>query len=59
MSSAPDTNAECLIDEIRRYLGAIDLFRDEGREPNWRPEHAASPAEESRSPAHPAPTSAH
>jgi hypothetical protein len=31
-----DTKA--LIDEIARYLAAVDLFRALGREPTWLPE---------------------
>ena len=27
---------EVLHDEIRRYLDAVELFRREGREPEWR-----------------------
>jgi len=27
-----------LIDEVRRYLEAVDAFRAEGQEPHWRPE---------------------
>jgi hypothetical protein len=27
---------EVLLDEIRRYLSAVDVFRREGREPRWR-----------------------
>jgi hypothetical protein len=32
-----------LIDEIARYLAAVDLFRAEGREPQWLGESAAPP----------------
>jgi hypothetical protein len=28
---------EVLLEEIRRYLSAVDAFRREGREPRWRP----------------------
>jgi hypothetical protein len=28
-----------LMDEVRRYLIAVDAFRAEGREPRWTPEH--------------------
>jgi hypothetical protein len=28
---------ELLLDEISRYLAAIDVFRREGCEPTWRP----------------------
>jgi hypothetical protein len=27
-----------LVDEIRRYLEAVELFRSLGHEPHWRPE---------------------
>jgi hypothetical protein len=27
-----------LVDEIRRYLAAVDVFRAEGAEPRWLPE---------------------
>jgi hypothetical protein len=27
-----------LVDEIRRYLAAVDVFRAEGAEPRWRAE---------------------
>ena len=33
-----------LIDEITRYLAAVDLFRSLGSEPRWRPE-ASRPTE--------------
>lgn len=29
---------ESLLDEIRLYLEAVELFRREGREPRWLPE---------------------
>ena len=32
------SNSEDLIDEITRYLAAVDLFRAERCEPTWRPE---------------------
>jgi hypothetical protein len=32
-----------LIDEIRRYLAVVDLFRAEGREPHWSAEDAVGP----------------
>jgi hypothetical protein len=32
---SPDT-VEALHDEIRRYLDAVELFRREGRELEWR-----------------------
>jgi hypothetical protein len=30
-----------LVQEIRRYLDAVDAFRAEGREPRWLPEQPA------------------
>jgi hypothetical protein len=30
------TELEALLDEIRRYLDAVELFRREGRKPEWR-----------------------
>lgn len=32
-----DVRIEELLDEIRRYLDAVDAFRAEGCEPTWRP----------------------
>jgi hypothetical protein len=32
-----DGGIEKLLDEIRRYLEAVDVFRAEGCEPTWRP----------------------
>jgi len=32
---------EALLEEIDRYLGAVDLFRVLECEPTWRPEHAS------------------
>jgi hypothetical protein len=29
---------EALLDEIRRYLAAVDAFRAAGCEPTWRPD---------------------
>ena len=29
-----------LMEEISRYLAAVDLFRSSGCEPSWRPEDA-------------------
>jgi hypothetical protein len=34
--------ASTLIEEIQRYLAAVEAFRAEGLEPNWRPEPPAS-----------------
>jgi hypothetical protein len=33
-----------LIDEIARYLAAVDTFRAEGQEPQWSPERAVAPS---------------
>jgi hypothetical protein len=33
-----------LVEEIDRYLAAVDLFRTLGCEPTWRPEASRSPA---------------
>lgn len=33
-----DLSRRELIDEVRRYLEAVDAFRAEGHEPRWRPE---------------------
>jgi hypothetical protein len=33
---------DALIDEIRRYLAAVDAFRHAGRTPSWRPESYAT-----------------
>jgi len=35
---------ETLLDEIRRYLEAVALFRREGYEPNWRLEGTTTEA---------------
>jgi len=59
MNDTLDTSTEELVDEITRYLAAVDVFRAEGREPIWRPEIVAAPALEPRSLVHPAPASAH
>lgn len=59
MNDTLDTNTEGLVDEIARYLAAVDVFRAEGREPFWRPEIVATPTLEPRSPVHAAPASAH
>jgi hypothetical protein len=40
-----DTDAGALIAEVRRYLAAVEVFRAEGVEPRWEPEHElAAPA---------------
>lgn len=31
-------SSDGLIDEVRRYLVAVEAFRAEGREPRWSPE---------------------
>ena len=33
-----------LIDEVTRYLAAVELFRSVGCEPSWRPESIRPPA---------------
>lgn len=38
MNDTLDTSTEELVEEIARYLGAIDAFRADGCEPTWRPE---------------------
>lgn len=45
------THPQDLIDEIERYLAAVELFRGLGCEPAWRPEVARSADE--RTPAAP------
>jgi hypothetical protein len=40
---------EGLMDEVQRYLAAVEVFRAEGREPHWTPEEPA-PAPARRSP---------
>jgi hypothetical protein len=35
-----ETHRNDLIDEIERYLAAVDVFRALGCEPAWRPESA-------------------
>jgi hypothetical protein len=37
VTEQPDTTG--LMDEVRRYLIAVEAFRAEGREPCWTPEH--------------------
>jgi hypothetical protein len=43
VTAQPETSL--LMDEVRRYLIAVEAFRAEGREPRWTPEHrmAAKP----------------
>ena len=43
MRTPEPIDAETLMDEVRRYLAAVDVFRAQGREPSWRPE-VAEPA---------------
>ena len=38
MESRQLIDAKALIDEIARYLAAVDLFRALGSEPTWLPE---------------------
>ena len=37
-TASPNTKIERLLDEIRRYLAAVDAFRREGYEPRWQAE---------------------
>lgn len=37
-----------LVEEIHRYLETVDLFRAEGREPNWRQELDSTDPERAR-----------
>jgi hypothetical protein len=46
---------QVLIDEVRRYLAAVDAFRTEGREPRWRRELADDDEPRSRCDVLPAP----
>jgi len=41
-----DVNA--LLDEIGRYLAAVDVFRAEGAVPHWLPEAPARPKRRAR-----------
>jgi hypothetical protein len=38
--------SEALLDEIARYLAAVDVFRAEACEPTWLPEPARSCVDE-------------
>lgn len=38
MNGPLDIDTEALVDEIERYLAAVDTFRAAGCEPAWRPE---------------------
>ncbi len=42
MTLTLDTDTKTLIDEITRYLAAVDVFRAAGCEPSWRPEASAA-----------------
>jgi len=44
--NAKNDITEALIDEIARYLAAVDLFRAEACEPTWLPEPARNRADE-------------
>jgi hypothetical protein len=45
IATAPSrVELEALHDEIRRYLAAVELFRREGREPEWRLERTTTEA---------------
>jgi hypothetical protein len=46
MTDQTDPNA--LIDEIARYLSAVELFRAAGCEPTWRPELTVAVEPESK-----------
>ena len=43
MNDALDTDTEGLIDEIARYLAAVDVFRAADCEPTWLPESTPLP----------------
>ena len=45
MNAQPETS-ETLIDEIARYLSAVDVFRAEWCEPTWLPEPTSRSAAE-------------
>jgi hypothetical protein len=51
-------DVEALVEEIARYLAAVQAFRTEGCEPTWRPEVAAIGIASSGRPAHEFETSA-
>lgn len=38
-----DADSHLLISEIERYLEAVDVFRSEGCEPQWRAEEGLPP----------------
>jgi hypothetical protein len=38
LMESPENAANTLALEAQRYLAAVDAFRAEGYEPNWRPE---------------------
>jgi hypothetical protein len=37
-------DVQILLREARRYLAAVDEFRAEGCQPNWRPEREPAPS---------------
>jgi hypothetical protein len=39
----PQPDITGLIDEVRRYLIAVEVFREEGHQPRWWPEFASAP----------------
>jgi hypothetical protein len=41
VTAQPDITG--LIDEVRRYLIAVEVFREEGHQPRWWPEFASAP----------------
>jgi hypothetical protein len=41
---AIETDVRGLIDEVKRYLVAVDVFRAEGCEPHYAAEHDTPPA---------------
>jgi hypothetical protein len=47
-----------LVEEVGRYLAAVDLFRELACEPTWRPELAPEPPRPSAPLAKPAPLNA-
>jgi hypothetical protein len=42
MNGLPDIDLDALLDEIARYLAAVDAFRAAACEPTWRPEPVAA-----------------
>jgi len=41
VTAQPDNS--CLMDEVRRYMIAVEVFRAEGHQPRWWPEFASAP----------------